>query len=138
MARYKWSDSVKGQWRSLRNGTGASFGATYQEIKRARDERLEAERHQQEVASLEFHTLQWERKFKDGRSGELKVVFHTEQGFTDVYYGGVGEPDGDGHGHVRIWADGREQVVREPYIKGQPGGRKDATLLDDQTPDKRP
>jgi hypothetical protein len=133
MARYKWSDSFKGQWRSLRNGTGGNFGATYRAVRDARDERVAAEKQSQ----LEYHTLQWERKFKDGRSGDLKIRYNFDKGYTDIFFGGIGKPDGDGHGHVMIWVDGREQVVREPYLKGQPGGRKDATLLDDKTPDKR-
>lgn len=41
---YKWSDSFKGQWRSLRNGTGGSFSATLSEINKVKKEREAAEK----------------------------------------------------------------------------------------------
>jgi len=65
------------------------------------------------------------------------MVFDPDSGWTNIYFGGVGKPDGDGHGHIRVLTDGTQTIVREPYIKGTPSGRRDATLLDDGTPDKR-
>lgn len=75
------------------------------------------------------------QQFGSDRSRELKHV--PQDGYTDLYYAGVGKPDGPGHGHIRVWDDGREQIVREPYAVDTAGARKDATLLDDVTPDKR-
>lgn len=141
-------DNLKGMWRSMRNGTGMSMGATFREIMNARNERLmeegyfervEAERRRKEAAKrLEKQANAWAKKFRDGRSVDIKAVYNVDEGYTDFYYSGQGEdPDGPGHGHIRVWEDGREQVVREPYRPGQPYAKREATLLDDNTPDKR-
>lgn len=130
-------DNLRGAMRARARGDGTGYGA----IREAADEIRREKEEKSRKATLkqqERQAQQWERKFRDGRSDDLKIRFNPESGFTDIYYGGVGEPDGDGHGHIRVWLDGREEVVREPYIKGSPGGRKDATLMDGKTPDRRP
>lgn len=55
---------------------------------------------------------------------------------TDAYFGGIEKPDGTGKGKIRIDDEGRERVVREPYTPGR-NAKRDATLLDDVTPDRR-
>ncbi len=42
----------------------------------------------------------------DGNQGQpppnVKVVFNPETGISSNYFGGVGTPDGPGHGHVDV------------------------------------
>jgi hypothetical protein len=128
---YKFSDSIKGQFRSLRKGTQWSLVDTYGEIKQVRREREAREA----ALRLEAQARVWVEKLGSDRSTELKHV--AGNGYTDLYFAGVKDADGAGHGHIRVWDDGREQIVREPYPVDTPGARKDATLLDDNTPDKR-
>lgn len=80
---------------------------------------------------------QWERRFGDGRGGSVKVRFNYNEGYTDIYYGGRGRPDGEGHGHIRVLEDGTEKIVREPSVDDERQNRRDATLLDSITPDRR-
>src|SRR5690606_10111502 len=81
---------------------------------------------------------QWSSRLGGDRTNQgIKMVFNPAQEWTDVYFGGVGKPDGDGHGHIRVLIDGTEKIIREPYVKGAPGARRDATLLDSKTPDRR-
>lgn len=70
-------------------------------------------------------------------SKDIKSVFNPTGGYTDNYFGGQGKPDGPGHGHIRVDDKGNEQIVRDSYKPGEYGARKDATLLDSKTSDKR-
>lgn len=68
-----------------------------------------------------------------------KATFKPEKEYTDVFFEGKGGvPDGPGHGHIRVDTEGNEQIVRDSFEPGQPNARRDATLLDDKTPDRRP
>lgn len=60
----------------------------------------------------------------------VKVRFNYKEEVTDIYFGGVGKPDGEGHGHIRVDIHGNETIIREPYVHGAPYGRRDATLMD--------
>lgn len=126
-------DNLRGAMRARARGDGTGPTA----IREAADEIRREKEEKSRKATQRFQAQQWERKFRDGRSDDLKINYHYDKGYTDIFFGGVGEPDGDGHGHIRIWVSGHEEVVREPYIKGQPNARKDATIRDNKTPDKR-
>lgn len=125
-------DQLRG---SLKYGASTSYRHNRAAMEAARQERIERERLQAAMR-MEMQIRAWEHKL-GGTRGTIKSVYKPEQGFTDVYYGGIGEPDGPGHGHIRVWEDGTERIVREPYIPGQDGAKREATLLDDWTKDRR-
>ncbi|MEV8372861.1 hypothetical protein AB0P21_08985 [Kribbella sp. NPDC056861] len=120
---------------AFKYGASTSYRHNKAAMEAAKADRLAREQHLN--AHQRNQVEQWQMRFRDGRSNDMKVVFKPDQSYTDVYFGGVGAPDGSGHGHIRIWVDGTEQIVREPFRPGQPNAKRDATLLDDNTPDKR-
>lgn len=139
-------DSLKGAFRSIRNGTSLDPFATHREIRAARDERIaEQGWYEQQAAEqdrkaaarrLEKQAKVWARQLGSDRSLDVKYNV-KDDGSIDAYFAGIGTPDGQGHGHIRILPDGTERVVREPHIPNTPFAKRDATLLDDKTPDKR-
>lgn len=74
------------------------------------------------------------------RADDVKYkATRTEQhgNVTDAYFGGIKKPDGSGKGKIRVDEDGKERIVREPYTPGGRNAKRDATLLGDNTPDRR-
>lgn len=63
-------------------------------------------------------------------SDDFKSVFNPDKERTDTYFGGQGEPDGPGHGHVRVDGEGNDLSIRDSYEPGVPNARRDATLLE--------
>lgn len=51
----------------------------------------------------------------DGKDAKIKVSDNGRR--TDIFYGGEGTPDGDGHGHVTAIND-QIQYWREPENEG--------------------
>lgn len=88
--------------------------------------------------SIHHQLERWSAQLGGSRANQgIKVVGKPEKGYTDIFFGGVGGPDGEGHGHIRVLLDGSELIVREPFIKGASNARRDATLMDDRTKDRR-
>jgi len=116
-----------------RGGYSAGFGE-FQRLARG-GQRIARQRHDREMREAGERADRAERT----QSGEVKARYGEDEngGHTDTYFGGVGAPDGPGHGHIRVDGEGDEQIVRESYSAGQPGARRDATLMDDRTPDRR-
>lgn len=105
---------------------------------RARAERDRAKDAGILTSEIENQLLEWGKRLGGDRANQgLKMIFDPANGWTNIYFGGINDPDGDGHGHIRVLTDGTQTIVREPFIKGAPNARRDATLVDDRTPDKR-
>lgn len=139
-------DNLKGMWRSMRNGNSLSPIETYREIHAARDERIADEGWYERAAAedarkaaakrLEKQARAWVKQFGPDRSLDVKYNA-KDDGSIDAFYGGIGKPDGPGHGHIRIYPDGTERIVIEPHTPETPFAKRDATILDDNTPDER-
>lgn len=128
-----FKDSMTGTWRSLKNGTSGDPSATMAEVRAARAER----ERQEQARMIEEQIEDWRKKLGRDAAGGFKAVYNPERGYTDIYYAGEGElPDGSGKGHIRVFDDGTESIIREPYRSGEPNAKRDATILDDNV-DKR-
>lgn len=89
--------------------------------------------------TIRAQLLDWSERLGEDRVNDgIKMRFNYNEDYTDIYFGGVGGPDKDGHGHIRVDIYGNETIVREPFVEGTDFGRREATLLDDRTPDRRP
>ncbi|MDL2235699.1 putative nuclear RNA export factor SDE5 [Christensenellaceae bacterium OttesenSCG-928-L17] len=63
-----------------------------------------------------------------GKSADdVKVRFNPATGKNDVYFGGIGEADGHGHGHAVVSDTGKVHYLRDATF----GDRKDAIIIDD-------
>jgi hypothetical protein len=64
-------------------------------------------------------------------SGTDDVKGVQGDGYTDNYFGGQnGEPDGPGHGHIRVNEEGETSIVRGAYTPGEPFARANALEQD--------
>ncbi|GAB3304795.1 hypothetical protein EK0264_04150 [Epidermidibacterium keratini] len=113
-------------------------GANYSNIRDRAAEIRDEKNARAARLRLEQQTAYWEQKLGGGKRGTIKSVFKPDLGYTDIYYNGVGKPDGPGHGHIRVFEDGTETIVREPYdpTGGHPA-KREATLMDDWLNDRR-
>jgi len=63
-------------------------------------------------------------------SDDVKAVYNPLTGYTNNYFGGVGAPDGPGHGHVGVNEQGMLDIMIHPYVPGAPNGKLEATQFD--------
>lgn len=56
---------------------------------------------------------------------------------TNAYFGGIGENDKAGHGHIVVDEFGNTRYIRDAYSPGMPNARKDAVIFDDRVQDKK-
>lgn len=61
------------------------------------------------------------------KADDVKVRFNPATGKNDVYFGGIGAPDGLGHGHAVVSDTGEVHYLRDAGF----GNRKDAVIKDD-------
>lgn len=65
---------------------------------------------------------------------EVIAVYNPHTGYTNNYFGGVGGPNGPGHGHVGVNEQGAVDIMRHPYPPGVPNARNEATEFDTRGP----
>jgi len=58
---------------------------------------------------------------------DVKLVFKPRIGKNEVYFGGLGEADGPGHGHAVVDENGNLRHLRDAGF----GDRKDLIIFDD-------
>lgn len=61
------------------------------------------------------------------QANDVKVRFNPAKGKNDVYFGGIGSADGDGHGHAVVDDHGNVHYLRDATL----GDKDNAVIIDD-------